>query len=259
MLYCSVNDIKLAYHDVGSGEAIIFLHGLGSNSSDWQQQVEYFSREYRVITIDCRGHGHSDKPAEKYTIPLFSDDILQLINSLQLSSFHLVGFSMGGMISFQIAVDNPKRIKSLTVINSAPVVPYNTLAMKMTVWSRLAIIKLIGLEKLSKVIGKKLFPFDNQENLRQQFSTSMQMLTKSSYIRSLSSFLGWDVSDKLSLLQMPVLVVAAEHDYTPVEFKKSYCKNIINSEVVIIPDSYHATPLDQPNVLNRHIASFITS
>ena len=131
--------------------------------------------------------------------------------------------------------------------------------MKMVMWYRLAIIKLIGLEKLSEMIGKKLFPLNHQENLRVKFRTSIQMLTASSYIRSLLSLLDWDVSDKLSLLQMPVLVVAAEHDYTPVKFKKEYCKKIKNAEVIVIPDSYHATPADQPDVLNRHIACFIKS
>jgi 3-oxoadipate enol-lactonase len=259
MQYCSVNNIKLCYQDVGNGETIVFLHGLGSNLTDWQQQINYFSQKYRVIAVDCRGHGRSDKPDGKYTIPLFADDMVKLFNHLEIDDFHLVGFSMGGMMAFQIAVDNPRSIKSLTIINSSPAVPYNTLAMKMTVWSRIVIIKLIGLKKLSKVIGKKLFPLDNQENLRVQFRASMLMLTKSSYIRSLSSFLGWDVSHKLPLLQMPVLVVAAEHDYTPVELKKEYCKKITNSKLVVVSNSYHATPADQPDALNSHIASFIES
>jgi len=259
MQYCTVNNIKLCYQDVGSGETIVFLHGLGSNSTDWQQQIDHFSQKYRVIAIDCRGHGRSDKPEGKYTIPLFCSDVLQLLSILKIEAFHLVGFSMGGMMAFQIAVDNPQMIKSLTIINSAPAVPYNTLAMKIMVWSRLALIKFMGLEKLSKVISKKLFPLDNQNNLRSQFSASMQMLTKSSYARSLISFLGWDVSDKLPLLTMPVLVVAAEHDYTPVEVKKEYCKKISNAKLVVISNSYHATPMDQPDTLNEHIASFIES
>ena len=259
MRYCSVNNIKLCYQDVGSGETMVFLHGLGSNSTDWQQQIDYFSQKYRVVAIDCRGHGRSDKPDGKYTIPLFADDIVQLFTHLEIDYFHLVGFSMGGMMAFQIAVDNPQKIKTLTIINSSPAVLYNTFAMKVTVWSRLILIKLMGLDKLSKVIGKKIFPSDSQENLRKQFSASMQMLSKSSYIRSLLSFLGWDVSDKLSLLQMPVLVIAAEHDYTSVELKKDYCKKIVKSKLVVISDSYHATPMDQPDILNNHIASFIES
>lgn len=259
MTYCSVNNIKLCYQDIGSGDTMVFLHGLGSNSTDWQPQIEFFSQNYRIIAIDCRGHGHSDKPDGKYTIPLFSSDVVQLLKLLEIDSFHLIGFSMGGMMAFQIAVDNPKIIKSLTIINSAPAVPYNTFSMKMTVWSRVALIKLMGLEKLSKVIGKKLFPSDNQEHLKDKFSASMQMLTKSSYTRSLMSFLGWDVSDKLSLLKMPVLVVAAEHDYTPVEIKTAYCREISNANLVVIADSYHATPMDQPDTLNSHIASFVES
>jgi len=257
MQYCSVNNIKLCYQDVGNGETMVFLHGLGSNSTDWQQQIDYFSQKYRVIAIDCRGHGRSDKPDGQYTIPLFSDDMVKLLNHLEIDCFHLVGFSMGGMVAFQIAVDNPQKVKTLTIINSSPAVPYNTFVMKVTVWSRLVLIKLMGLEKLSKVIGKKLFPLERQENLREQFRASMQMLTKSSYTRSLISFLGWDVSEQLSLLQMPVLVVAAEHDYTPVALKQEYCKAIINSKLVVIADSYHATPMDQPDILNCHISSLI--
>ncbi len=245
------------YQESGSGEPMVLLHGLGSCAQDWHYQIAYFSKRYRVISIDCRGHGLTEKPDGKYTIPLFAQDISQLLTLLNIKNYHLVGFSMGGMIAFQLSVDQPENIKTLTIINSAPAIPYNTIAMKLTVWMRLAIINILGLPRLGNVIAKKLFPKSDQQHLKKQYLYSLMMMTKSAYIRSLRSFLGWSVMEKLHRLTMPVLVITGDKDYTPVQDKVDYSQKIQRAKLVIIPDSYHATPLDQPTLLNLEIKQFI--
>ncbi|RMP29243.1 Hydrolase, alpha/beta fold family, partial [Pseudomonas syringae pv. antirrhini] len=75
---------------------------------------------YRVIVMDMRGHGRSDKPHERYSIKAMSNDVEALIEHLRLGPVHLVGLSMGGMIGFQLAVDQPHLLKSLCIVNSAP-------------------------------------------------------------------------------------------------------------------------------------------
>ena len=221
MPYCTINKINFFYQEKGSGEPLVFLHGLGSSSDDWQQQIEYYSKKYRVIAIDCRGHGRSEITDEKYTIPLFAKDITQILVVLNISCLHLVGFSMGGMIAFQMAIDAPSRIKSLTIINSGPGLTHNLWLMKTVVTLRIWVIHLMGMARLGKMISKKLFPKKSQEHLVERFIDSMKNNSKSAYIRSLRAFLIWDVTHKLASLDMPVLIVAAEHDYTSVDVKKS--------------------------------------
>ena len=257
MPHCSINDITLFYQETGKGEPLIFLHGLGSRAEDWEFQVSHFAKSYRVITIDCRGHGQSSKPSGKYTIPLFAHDIFALIDKLELGKVRLAGLSMGGMIAFQMAVDHPSKVKSLIIINSAPAIPYDSWALKVKVNLRLFMIHFLGMAKLGEIIGKKMFPKPSQKHLVDQFVQTMTTNDKSAYIRSLKSFLGWSVIDKLAKLTMPVLVIAAEHDYSPVETKEMYCKLIKNAKLVVIPDSYHASPVDSPNLVNDAISQFL--
>ena len=102
-----VNDIALYYEIAGQGQPVLLIHGLGSSTRDWEYQTTAFSTHYRVVALDVRGHGQSDKPPGPYSIPLFTSDTAELMRSLELGPSHIVGISMGGMIAFQLAIDTP--------------------------------------------------------------------------------------------------------------------------------------------------------
>ncbi len=259
MPYCSTNGINLFYQEQGKGEPLLLLHGLGSSSKDWKAQADAFAKSYRVITIDIRGHGLSDKPEGPYSIPLYASDIRNLLDHLNIERFNLVGFSMGGMISFQLAVDIPERINSLVIVNSAPAVPYNTLKEKLEIWFRLATIHTFGMKNLAKLIGKRLFPEPQQKALYLQFIDRMKHNPKKTYIQVLKSILGWDVRSELADLQMPVLIVTADNDYTPISHKQEYQQFISKASLVVITNSRHATPNDQPEKLNQEVFHFLSS
>lgn len=114
----NLENVSLYYEEQGAGEPLLLLHGLGSNGRSWEYQVEPFARQYRVIVPDVRGHGRSAKPTGPYSVSQFANDIFNLLDHLQIDRFHLVGLSMGGMIGFQMAVDRPERLKSMTIVNS---------------------------------------------------------------------------------------------------------------------------------------------
>jgi 3-oxoadipate enol-lactonase len=94
-----VHDIELYYEDVGQGPVLLLIHGLGSSIRDWEKQIVDLSQHFRVIMFDVRGHGRSDKPPGPYSIPLFATDTAELLKSLGIGSAHVVGISMGGMIT----------------------------------------------------------------------------------------------------------------------------------------------------------------
>lgn len=113
MAYFEHEGCTLHYEEYGQGEPLVLLHGLGSSCQDWELQVPLFSRHYRVILMDIRGHGRSDKPADGYQIATFSADLLALLEHLHTGPVHFVGLSMGGMVGFQFAVDHPQWLRSL--------------------------------------------------------------------------------------------------------------------------------------------------
>ena len=139
MSYFDQQGCQIYYEDVGRGEPLILIHGLGSSTQDWEYQIPELQKYFRVIAIDVRGHGRSGKPVETYSIQTFANDIKALIKHLELDKPHIVGISMGGMIAFQLAVDHPELLGSLTIVNSAPEVKAHNLKQ----WFEVAKRKLL--------------------------------------------------------------------------------------------------------------------
>ncbi len=257
MAVMQIDDIELYYELLGAGEPVLFLHGLGSSSMGWQLQRDPFAAQYQVILVDVRGHGRSTHPPGPYSIALFAKDVVGLLDGLGITAVHLVGLSMGGMIGFQMAVDYPERIKSLTVVNSGPEVIAHTFKDRMMIWQRKLLINLFSLEKIGQNIAARLFPHPDQEEYRQFFLQDLAQNDKPSYKAATNAILGWSVRDQIGKIQCPVLVVAADQDYTPVTAKEAYVAEMPNAALVVIKDSRHATPIDQAAIFNQTVFTFL--
>jgi len=108
---------------------IILLHGLSSNHTTWLNAMETLrANGYNCLAPDLRGHGHSDKTKNKklYPLPVFSDDLRQIIDKEQINNFILVGYSFGGQIAIDTAAKHPEGLKGLILIstNHAPPLGY---------------------------------------------------------------------------------------------------------------------------------------
>lgn len=111
--------VRIHYQDQGEGPPVVLIHGyMASGNMNWRvpgvQQL--LGPDYRVITIDNRGHGKSDKPtrAEAYGSNM-ADDVVRLLDHLQIPKAHLVGYSMGGMISLNVSARYPDRVRSALI------------------------------------------------------------------------------------------------------------------------------------------------
>lgn len=257
MAFFEHDGCSLHYEEYGQGVPLLLLHGLGSSGLDWEYQIPAFSAHYRVITLDLRGHGRSDKPRERYTIKAFSADVEALIEHLQVGPVHLVGLSMGAMVGFQLAVDQPQLLKSLCIVNSGPQVKVRGANDAWQWFKRWSLARVMSMQTLGKALGKLLFPQPEQSDLRRKIAERWARNDKRAYLASFDAIVGWGVQERLSRITCPTLVVSADRDYTPVAVKQAYVKLIHNARLVVIDNSRHATPLDQPEVFNRTVLEFI--
>ncbi|MCR8719976.1 alpha/beta hydrolase [Pseudomonas syringae] len=257
MAFFEHDDCSLHYEEYGQGEPVLLLHGLGSSCQDWEYQIPVLASHYRVIVMDMRGHGRSDKPHERYSIKAMSNDVEALIEHLRLGPVHVVGLSMGGMIGFQLAVDQPHLLKSLCIVNSAPQVKVRSPGDLWQWIRRWTLSRLVSMATLGKALGKLLFPKPEQAELRRKMAERWGRNDKRAYLASFDTIVGWGVENRLGRITCPTLIVAAEHDYTPVSLKEAYVKSLPNARLVVINDSRHATPLDQPEQFNRTLLEFI--
>lgn len=253
----TVNGIELYYQVNGQGDPIVFIHGLGSSGRDWEFQTNHFGNNYQVVVFDVRGHGQSEKPPGPYSIPLFAQDTASLIRKLGIAPAHVVGISMGGMIAFQLALDAPELVRSLVIVNSWPEMVVRTWQERLQIWQRALIVQLLGMRKMGEVLGGRLFPKEEQAAIREIFVERWAENDKRAYQKSMGALVGWSVSERIEQIACPVLVVAADQDYTPVESKAAYARRMPNTELVVIEDSRHATPAEHPLEFNRVLGVFL--
>ena len=248
---------SIHYLDRGQGPVVILLHGLGSCADDWELQIEALASTFRIIAPDFRGHGKSSVASSAFSMQTLAQDIKALTEHLQLGQYHLVGFSLGGMVAFELALLCPEHIESMVIINSGPAVASDSWALKLQLQMRLMIIRLLGMRRLGLMIGKKLFVKDQHQHLAKRFAEQMARLDATSYRHTLGAISTFNLQGQLKQISMPVLVISADQDYTPVAFKQDYVRQLPNASLVVIADSRHATPLDQPQVLNQHLGKFL--
>lgn len=257
MPYFRNDGCQLHYEEYGFGTPVVLLHGLGSSTRDWENQKSALAAHYKVILFDLRGHGRSDRPRENYSIEGFADDVLALLDQLQLQQVHLVGISMGGMVAFQLAVDQPQRLLSLTIVNSSPEVKVDSLASALQIGKRWLFSRLLSMQSIGRMISKLLFPEPGQVAMRDEVVERWRLNDKHAYLASLDAIIGWGVRGRLAAIPCPVLVIAADQDYTPVTQKAAYVAELPDARLLVIEDSHHATPIDQPQRFNAALLEFL--
>lgn len=112
------NGVKIRYTIDGEGEPVILIHGSRASAAlNWRMPgiVDRLADQYRVITMDARGHGKSDQPgAGEYGVKMV-EDVVRLMDQLELDDAHVAGYSMGGMITMKLLTLHPERVRSATV------------------------------------------------------------------------------------------------------------------------------------------------
>jgi len=198
-----------------------------------------------------------DALMEHQIFPRFADDIIAFLNAMKIAPVHLVGISMGGMIAFQIGVTAPKLLKSMVIVNSIPALRIQSPKDYLMVWQRLGIVRLLGMRKMGQFIGDRLFPKPEQTDLREIFTDRWAKNNKKAYLNAMRGLINWDVTEQLHRITCPVLVVAADKDYTPISEKETYTAKLPHAELIVIPDSRHATPVEKPDIFNEIVHTFL--
>ncbi len=252
-----VNGVNLFYEMRGRGQPLLFLHGLGSSTREWEDQIDEFSKNYQVIAYDLRGHGRSDKPAGPYTMELYAADTAGLLDALKVQSAHVVGLSLGGAVAFQLALDHPERVKSLVIVNSGPSMGGSPEQANREIEQRIGIVRQMGMRAMGQALSPRLFPKDEHAPLRQTFEERWAANDPDAYIQALLAMQGWDVTSRLGQIRCPTLILSADQDYTPVAAKEAYVSLMPNAQLVVIPDSHHGVPIEAPDKFNAAVSQFL--
>ncbi len=231
--------VRLSALDVSPDQpqhTFVFLHGFGGQAMQWNYQLQKFSLANRVIALDLRGHGLSDKPASGYDMPTLQNDLLTALAVLRVTTpVVLVGHSFGGALAADFALTHPERVERLVLIATAG-------EFRLNAFFRLGLA-------LPNVILRLVDPFT-----RSWLSAPPHVL-KPLYAASLSKWVGWD---KFRALRVPTLVIRGHRDAV---FERVYFEEVTRSipgaEEADIGASGHMVMLERRDAVNRAIERFL--
>ena len=258
MPYLSVDDTHLYYDDRGDGSPLLFVHGLGSSSRDWFEQVPYFADRYRVLRVDLRGHGRSGRPPGPYHIAQFARDVAVGLRRLDAAPAHVVGLSMGGMVALELAASAPALVNSLVIANSVADMRLHTWSDLWFYLSRRLAVQILGVRRVGRLLAGRLFPKPEQETHRREFVKRWSQNDQRAYVWSVDAIMGWSVMDRLPAISAPTLLVSSDQDYTPVSAKNRMAARMPNAELAVVSDARHALPVEKPDAFNALVDEFLS-
>ena len=257
MALTTINGIDVDYADVGKGDVVVLLHGLGSTKKDWDLQIPVLSQKLRVIAPDFRAHGNSERVPKKQGVEVMTEDIFQLLKFLNIKKASFVGFSMGGAVCFNMAYSHPEMVDKLVIVNSGPDFNNAKDSGVDLLAERTNIIKKEGFEALAETISNGMFPEESQQQWRKEFYQRIIDNDEDAYLYTFGSLMEWGLDDKVSEIKHPTLVIASDTDYTTVDYKKAYASKMENAKLVVIENSRHGIVLDQAEKLNQELLKFL--
>lgn len=257
MPYLEVDDARLYYEERGTGTPLLLLHGLGSSGRDWDAQANHFAGQYRVLRMDLRGHGRSERGEGPYSISQFARDVAVLLRKLDAAPAHVIGLSMGGMVALELGAGAPQLVRSLVIVNS---VADTRLHSWHDVWfyvSRRLAVQVLGMRRVGHILAEKLFVKPDQEELRREFVERWSQNDKESYLWSIDAITKWSVTDRLDRIQVPTRFVSSDEDYTPVSEKEHAVARLPSAELTVVKDARHALPVEKPRAFHQVVDEFL--
>jgi pimeloyl-ACP methyl ester carboxylesterase len=254
--------VRIHYLDPNpsGGQAVLLLHGLGATGESWALQFPPLTEAgFRPIAPDARGFGKSSYPGGKLTIDVFSRDMAELLETLGVASAHVVGISMGGTVALQLALDHPKPVRKLVLVNTFASLQPKGLGGRIYFLVRMLTVHTLGVPTQAKMVAKKLFPRPEQEQLRRDLIAQIEQANPKAYRAALSALSRFDVVDRLPEISAPTLVITGSEDTTvPLENQRILAERIPGARQTTIHGAGHAVIADSPEAFNEALISFLT-
>lgn len=262
-----INGLSVFLEGNNKNQSIIFIHGFPYDHTMWKAQIDELSEKYFCVTYDIRGLGESPAGDGQFTMESFVDDLESIMTELKLDKPILCGLSMGGYISFRAlermrdsVPAGEEKFSAAILCDTKSEADNNEGKLK-----RAAAIKRINTEGLAPFVKDFItncYGDNYKQNHKEEFE---KRIAKSSTFNpigvkgSLLAMLGRnDTTEYLSKIKIPVLVVCGEFDaLTPPAVMKLLAEKINDAQFVVINNSGHMSPIENPKEVNEAIKKFL--
>jgi 3-oxoadipate enol-lactonase len=269
MPYAATPDnVRLYYEEVGQGTPILFVHEFASDYRGWEPQMREFGKRYRCISYSARGYTPSDVPADKgaYSYQHVMRDAVAVLDHLKIDSAHLIGLSMGGYTTLQVALNHPKRVRSMVLagIGSGSERWYTeafhqhsrALGDQFERDGSAAVAQTYGL-------GPSRVPFLVKDP--RGFAEFAKQLAEHDAQGSANTSRGfqgarpslYDFESEIRKLATPALIVVGDEDDRCIEPSLFLKQTITASGLVMFPKTGHVVNLEEPDLFNQLAGDFL--
>jgi pimeloyl-ACP methyl ester carboxylesterase len=245
--------VALAYNDAGTGNPpIVLVHCWVCDHTFFAPQFEHFRRMQRVITVDLRGHGESDKPQQAYTVAGFAEDIVWLCRQLGVEKPVIIGHSMGGNVALDLAVSYPAFAAAIVMIDSC-IVPRPGLVENL----KEAAEALRGpeyRETSRQIIDSVCLPTDDEQRknrIKNIISSAPQHVMSSAFDQHI---LLWDGADAAARCKVPALYIGAAEPLSDANRFRALCPQLMVGQTV---GAGHFNNQEVPDQVNAMIERFL--
>jgi pimeloyl-ACP methyl ester carboxylesterase len=265
-----VNTIDLGE---GDGAPLVFVHGLSGSWPNWLEQLPVFAAaEHRVIAMDLPGFGHSPMPRERITISGYARLLDGLCDELGIDAATVVGNSMGGFISAELAISFPQRVERLVLVSPAGLSTYRHPGATRALPAFQRYERFIGaysawLASKSDTVTKRPFLRNATLGLVTRHPSRLPSALAAEQVRgagkpgftqALEANLNYDFRDRLPEIACPTLIVWGDRDRViTVRDADVYAELIPNSRKVVYHDTGHLSMLERPDAFNALLREFM--
>lgn len=258
--------------ELGDGPPLVFVHGLSGSWPNWLEQLPVFASTHRVIAMDLPGFGRSPMPTERITISGYARALDSLLGQLGVDAAAVVGNSMGGFVSAELAIAFPQRVERLVLVSAAGLSTYAHPGATRA----LPALKLIehGLTAYTGWIAAKSDAATRRPGLR---NATLGLVTahpsrlpaalaaeqvrgagKPGFLQALQANVDYDFSQRLGEIVCPTLIVWGDHDRViTVRDADRFAQLIPGSRKVVFADTGHMAQLERPAAFNALLTEFL--
>jgi pimeloyl-ACP methyl ester carboxylesterase len=259
--HAEVNGQRLYYEVQGDGDPLLLVMGLAGDTVAWALQVGAWSRTHKVVVFDNRDVGQSSYADGPYEIADMATDTLELADHLELDTFHLIGLSMGGLISQEIALRAPERIRTLTLavtFGGAGRYGQERRRLMGEVAGRLS--REEHVDNMLLVTMSEEF-FENPESvqwLRNLMLSNPHPQKVEGFQRQVDAAGRHDLRDRLGEIRVPTHVVGAEHDVMTPPWKSTELAELIpDAKLTMLPRAAHMVSIEDAEAFNGAVMGFV--
>lgn len=241
----------------GAGPPVLLIHGVGAQLGNWDGVAAELAPAFRVVRYDLRGHGKSSKVAGPYSLDLFADDTVALLEHLDIARAHVAGHSLGGMIAITLAARHPERVDRLAVLSAAA---GRTKEERRKVMERIALIaEGIPGDHFKNSLSRWFtdeFRAANPE-LMEEYAARNKENDPACYAAAYAVLATGEVAPELPRVRAPTLIVTGEHDLGSNPRMAAFMHaGITHSELRILPRLRHSILIEAPLLVAGQLERF---